>query len=66
MLPVLTASVIFILIAFALMAIRILLVKNGEFKGTCASNNPFMVKEGATCGVCGRKSGEACANPEAA
>jgi hypothetical protein len=58
--PVLIASVVVMLIAFALFSIRVLLVKNGEFKGTCANNNPFMVKEGVTCGVCGRTSGEVC------
>ncbi len=64
MIPVLLASVALVLLAFAFFSIRVLFVKKGEFKGTCASNNPFMVKEGATCGVCGRTSGEACANEE--
>ena len=32
---------IFIALAFAAIAIKILLKKNGEFSGTCASQNPF-------------------------
>ena len=39
---------------FALMATRILLKKDGEFKGTCASQNPFLNEEGATCSYCGK------------
>ena len=60
MLPVVLAAIVFMFIAFASFCIRILFVKNGEFKGTCASNNPFLVKQGATCGVCGRTVGEEC------
>ncbi|MCB0524232.1 MAG: hypothetical protein H6576_19020 [Lewinellaceae bacterium] len=66
MLPVIIASVSVVLVAFFLFSLRVLFVKNGEFRGTCASNNPFMQKEGAVCGVCGRKSGEACGNEEVA
>lgn len=64
MLPVLIASISLMLIAFGLFSLRVLFVKNGEFKGTCANNNPFMVKEGVTCGVCGRQSGEECENED--
>lgn len=60
MLPVLLVSIVLILLAFAFFSIRLLLVKNGEFRGTCASNSPFLQKEGTTCGVCGRKAGEPC------
>lgn len=51
------ATIIFLGIAFALIAIRLLVVKNGEFKGTCASQNPFLSKEGG-CSLCGKKAGE--------
>ncbi len=61
MIPVLVASVVLVLFGFFLFSVRLLFVKNGEFKGTCASNNPFMQKEGAVCGVCGKQPGEACA-----
>jgi len=61
MLPVIILSIGLVLIGFFLFSVRLLFVKNGEFKGTCANNNPFMAKEGAACGVCGRQPGEACA-----
>ena len=44
----------FIAVFFVLMSVRLLLKKDGEFKGTCASQNPYLVKEGITCsGACG-------------
>lgn len=56
----------FVGLFFVLMSVRLIFLKNGEFKGTCASQSPFLNKEGATCGYCGRKvgEGEACGNPE--
>ena len=51
---------------FVLMSVRLLFLKGGEFKGTCASQNPFLNKEGETCGYCGKNvtAGEACGNPD--
>ncbi len=51
---------------FVLMSVRILLKKNGEFKGTCASQSPFLNKEGITCDLCGKTVNveDNCANPE--
>lgn len=51
---------------FVGLSIRILLKKDGEFKGTCASQNPYLNKEGAACGFCGKtvKPGESCSNPD--
>lgn len=48
------------------MSVRLLLLKNGEFKGTCASQNPYLNKDGEPCGYCGRtvNSDGSCANPE--
>ena len=48
------------LLAFAVagIAIRILFKKNGQFAGTCASNNPMLQEEGASCGVCGARPQE--------
>ena len=31
-----------------------ILLKNGEFKGTCASQNLVMNPEGEACGYCGK------------
>ncbi|MFT6865754.1 MAG: hypothetical protein ACJA08_000579 [Cyclobacteriaceae bacterium] len=56
----------FIAFFFILMSVRLIFLKNGEFKGTCASQSPFLNKEGATCGYCGKTvtSDESCGNPE--
>jgi len=47
-------------LAFAGIAIKILVKKNGQFSGTCASNNPMLREEGASCGVCGARPSEQC------
>lgn len=44
----------------AMLATRILLVKDGEFKGTCSSNNPYLKDELGECTVCGKKVDEPC------
>jgi hypothetical protein len=55
----------FIALFFILMSVRLIFLKNGEFKGTCASQSPFLNKEGVTCGYCGKnlQPGDACADP---
>lgn len=35
-------------------AIKIWTKKDGEFAGTCASQSPFLNKEGETCSYCGK------------
>ncbi len=59
-------SIGLIALFFIGMSVRLILLKKGEFKGTCASQSPFLNKEGATCGYCGKvvRAGDACANPE--
>jgi hypothetical protein len=37
-----------------LLALRILLVRDGEFRGTCASNNPYLRNEVGECLGCGK------------
>ena len=49
---------------FVLMSVRLLFIKNGEFKGTCASQSPFLNKDGEACSFCGKQPGEMCANPD--
>jgi hypothetical protein len=46
---------------FILMSVRLIFLKNGEFRGTCASQSPWLNKEGVTCGYCGKslKPGDA-------
>lgn len=57
----------FIAAFFILMSVRLIFLKDGKFKGTCASQSPFLNKEGTTCGYCGKKVGEgdSCGNPDA-
>lgn len=43
-----------LLLAVAGIAIKIWAKKDGKFAGTCASQNPFLNKEGEACGFCGK------------
>ena len=47
-------------LAIAGIAIKLLLKKNGEFAGTCASQSPFLNEEGESCSICGAKPEEKC------
>jgi hypothetical protein len=44
-------------IFFLLMSVRVIFVKDGAFKGTCASQNPILNKNGEVCGYCGKAPG---------
>ena len=52
-------------LAFAGIAVKIWAKKGGEFAGTCASNNPMLQEEGASCGLCGARPEEKCKRDEA-
>jgi hypothetical protein len=41
-------------------AIKIWAKKDGKFSGTCASNNPYLNKEGESCSICGARPEEKC------
>ncbi|MFC4739631.1 membrane or secreted protein [Flavobacterium ponti] len=41
-------------LAFAGIAIKIWAKKDGKFSGTCASQSPFLNKDGESCGFCGK------------
>ena len=47
-------TIVLLLLAFAGIAIKIWAKKDGEFAGTCASQSPFLNKEGKACGFCGK------------
>lgn len=47
-------------LAFAGIAIKIWSKKEGKFAGTCASQSPFLNKEGEACGFCGKGPDEVC------
>ena len=54
-------------LAFAGIAIKILVKKDGKFAGTCASQSPFLNKDIEPCGFCGKLPDEQdCKNPELA
>lgn len=56
----------FVALFFVLMSVRLIFLKNGEFKGTCASQSPFLNKEGVTCSLCGKTvdNDSSCTNPD--
>jgi hypothetical protein len=49
-------------LGFAGIAIKILVKKDGEFAGTCASQNPMLKNESGSCSICGATADEACQN----
>lgn len=53
-------------LGFAGIAIKIIVKKDGKFSGTCASNSPFLNKEGESCGLCGASPEEMCQKEEVA
>lgn len=53
-------AIVLLALAVAGIAVKILFKKNGEFAGTCASNNPLLREECASCSVCGARPEEQC------
>jgi hypothetical protein len=53
-------------ICFAGIAIKIWAKKDGEFAGTCASQNPMLNTTGESCGFCGKTPDQfdTCADPQ--
>ncbi len=53
-------------LAFAGIAIKIWAKKDGEFAGTCASQNPMLNTSGEACGFCGKTPDQfdTCAEPQ--
>ena len=47
-------AIICVAFFFIALSLRMILLKNGEFKGTCASQNLVMNPEGEACGYCGK------------
>ncbi|MBP9151185.1 MAG: membrane or secreted protein [Flavobacteriales bacterium] len=63
---VVIAAILLLGIGFAGIGIKLLLKKDGQFSGTCASNSPFLNKEGEACGFCGAMPEEQCKKPNEA
>ncbi len=53
-LKLLLITLVFLLLAIGGIAIKILVKKDGKFSGTCASQNPYLNKEGESCMLCGK------------
>jgi hypothetical protein len=47
-----------LLLAVIGFSVKIIFKKNGKFAGTCASQSPFLNKDGDSCGICGKSSKE--------
>jgi hypothetical protein len=47
-------TIALLLLAVAGIGIKIWAKKDGEFAGTCASQSPFLNKDGEACGFCGK------------
>ncbi len=52
-------TIILLALAFAGIAIKIWGKKDGKFAGTCASQSPFLNKDGEACSFCGKTPEEA-------
>jgi len=63
-LTVFLITIFMLAFVFAGIGVKILLKKNGKFAGTCASQSPFLNKEGEACGICGASAEEKCKNEE--
>lgn len=46
-----------VMVLFAVLMSTGLLIRGKEIKGTCASQNPLLLKDGVECGVCGKPVG---------
>ena len=51
---ILVITIILLLLGVAGIAIKLWAKKDGEFAGTCASQSPFLNKDGDACGFCGK------------
>ena len=60
---VLAIVLVVLLISFPLINLRNV-VTGKEFRGTCASNNPYLKDQLGDCKLCGKKADEVCKMPE--
>ena len=59
------ATFAIIALFFILMSARIILKKDGEFRGTCASNNPMLKNDLGECTLCGKTPSADCDSAKA-
>jgi len=53
-------SIVLVALAICGIAIKLLVKKDGQFSGTCSSNNPLLQEKGGVCGICGARPEERC------
>lgn len=63
-LKIVALAIVLIGLGFAGIAIKIWAKKDGEFAGTCASQSPYLNKEGEACSYCGALPEDKCKNEE--
>ena len=58
-------TIVLLTLAVAGIAIKIWAKKDGEFAGTCASQNPMLNTTGEACGFCGKapEQFDSCSEP---
>ncbi len=65
-LKVIGLTIVLLGLGFAGIAIKIWAKKDGKFAGTCASQSPYLNKEGEACSYCGALPEDKCQNKETA
>ena len=53
-------TIVLVALSVAGIAIKLLVKKNGQFAGTCSSNNAFLKKDDQACPMCGALPNEKC------
>ena len=66
LLPTLILTIIAMILIVSGIGLRMLLIKGGEFRGTCSQNNPMLTNQIGNCTVCGKGPEEQCKNDEVA
>ena len=57
---VILLAILLVAIAFAGIAIKLLVKKDGRFGGTCSSNNPLLKNSDESCSICGARPDQSC------
>ncbi|WP_338767626.1 hypothetical protein WAF17_06195 [Bernardetia sp. ABR2-2B] len=51
-----------LMLYFLGMGVRMFFQKQGQFRGTCASQSPFLKTDDGSCSYCGKSADEVCPN----
>jgi hypothetical protein len=65
LLKLLALTIVLLGLGFAGIAIKIWAKKDGKFAGTCASQSPYLNKDGESCSYCGALPEDKCKAPDA-